>query len=220
MLKLVVSNATEVNVKAFPQPQRIATDTNYCANFTAEVLVKNPHLYVMTARDPFNYLTSEFTLEIEDCEDEGELGRHVVCNFSSIADDQLYDWTNLDGDFIDIIVVEFQMKILEAFLLFCESHNVPNLVIKIDEADSNALGIYLRLATHKDKTPEGLIQLTFPVNSQTFDKWKCWMDKASQAFRYALWRKQRNSPDLIPYFKSHVIIRTEEEKDMLTAINL
>ncbi|MEI8295648.1 MAG: hypothetical protein WCG04_03890 [Alphaproteobacteria bacterium] len=207
MLKLIVSN-TEALSQVPPTPQRITTHTSCCANFTAEVMAKSPSSYVITARDSFNCLASEFTLEIEDREEEGELGHVVVCNFSPIVDDQLRDWTTLDETLIDIIVAEFQMKVLESLLLFCSAKNVANLVIQIDDADGDALGIYLRLAAYKDKIPKyyrKLIQLTIPINQKTFDKWDFWMAKVNQDFRYALWTSQRNS-DVITYFKSHITI--------------
>ena len=204
-LKLVVSNSTLIQKKPLYQLR----DPN--AGFTAEVRKRGESHYVLVACDPFHALDCEIPLEI--CDDEDLLdvyelkSRVVVCHFPNILTEQLNEFIEGDETLHGMIMVQFQMKILEQLLLFSSEHDASRLFIYTDNtSEGHALGIYQKSAIYEDKIPTRTgtkTQLIIPVTLETFDKLLDLNDHVNQDFRQILWENQASNPAIREYLKSN-----------------
>lgn len=75
----------------------------------------------------------------------------VICHFPYIDDDVLNHFVSEDEDLLGMILIQFQMKILNQLLSFCASKNATNLIIRIDENISEAIGIYQEIGVFYPK---------------------------------------------------------------------
>lgn len=205
-LKLVVSNPPPVGKKKRSQ----TFDPN--AGFTFEVQERRPSQYTVVAYDSFHGLDCEIPLEICDDKDilgvydEDEMGaRALLCHFPSIIDEELNEFIDGDETLCGMIIVHFQMKILEQLLLFCSNHDVSTLLVEVNHtSERHDLEIYQNLAIHEDKIPTitGMkTQLVIPATLETFDNLRGLMDDINQDFRKMLWEDQSSNPTIREYLK-------------------
>lgn len=205
-LKLVVSNSSPIQKKNPSQ----TLDPN--TGFIAEVRKRSHCHYVLVARDPFHYLDCEIVLEIHDNEDEEELEpRAVVCHFPNILAEELNEFVEEDETLYGMILIQFQMKLLEQILLFCRDHDALNLLIYVDDtSEGHAFGVYRSLVIYEDKVPTTTgtkTQMVIPTTQKTFDKWIDFMEQLNQNFRQTLWEDQRTNPSIRAYLKSNPCLK-------------
>ena len=168
---------------------------------------------VLKACDHFHRLRCRMLLEIDDQEAHGKIppSRSVICNFPHILGKDYNEFEELNNhtkggeDLFGMILIQFQMKLLEQMLLFASDHDASTLVIHTNNAEeSDALGLYQRLAAYVDKVPTdsgAREQLVIPINQKTFDKLIDLIDEVNQKFRRGLWREQRNNLFIRRYLK-------------------
>jgi len=204
-LKLVVSNPPCVRkTKLFS-----TLDPNM--GFMAKIEEKGQDRYTMMAYDPFHRLDCEILLEICDDEDvlevyDEEVGpRTVICHFPPIIDKELNEFVEGDETLCGMIMVQFQMKILEQLLLFCSNHDASTLLVWVDHtAEGHALEVYQNSAVYEDKIPTitgTKTQLVIPATLETFDNLMDYTDDIHQDFRKILWEDQSNNPAIREYLK-------------------
>lgn len=204
-LELVVSNSTPIQKKPLSQTR----DPN--AGFTAEIQERGHSRYVLVACDPFHRLTCEIALEIYD-EDEEELeARAVVCHFPNILGEELNEFVDEDETLYGMILVQFQMKLLEQLLLFCSDHDASTLFVYTDNAsEGDALEIYRKAAIYEDKIPTitgTKTQLVIPTTLENFDQLIDLTDHVNQDFRQTLWEDQSSNPAIREYLKSNPCLK-------------
>jgi hypothetical protein len=165
-LKLVASTAVSEPVYKSAPSQR-----HY---FTAEVRRRSPDDFIMVAHDPFHYLRCELPLKFE----EGGEGLSLVCQFPTIGDDELVDFIEEDEDLLGIVLITFNMHILQNLFSFCAAHKVKNLIIKATDEQ------------FKDS------------NSRA----ECdeFMDDMTTQFRKTLWQEQITNSAIRDYLKANV----------------
>lgn len=207
-LKLVVSNPPPVQ-KEKPS-QKVRRNTG----FISEIRMRSPSQYILVASDPFHRLDCELVLELHDNEDEHELeARSIVCHFPDIIAEGLSDFVQQDETLYAMILIQFQIKLLELVLLFCSNHDTLNLIIYANDTfEGHALGIYENLVAYENKLPAiskiptatgTKTQMLIPTTRETFDKCIDLMHHVSENFRKALWEEKGANPCIRGYLKSN-----------------
>jgi hypothetical protein len=205
-LKLVVVNPPPIQKKSFSQTR----DPN--TGFAAEIRkTGDARRYILMACDPFHFLDCEIGLEIHDDEDEGLEPRTVTCHFPNILDEDLNEFVEEDETLYAMILMLFQLKVLEQILLFCSDHDASSLLINTDStSEGHALEIYRDLTIYEDKIPTLMgtrAQLVIPTALETFDKLLDLMDNVNQDFRKTLWENQSTNPAIREYLKFNPFLK-------------
>lgn len=194
-LRLVISNPSPApESPASPLPQQNQ-------EFSCEIRMRSPFLYTLVARDKKHYLNCELTLELER-NDPNSLS--VICHFTPIDDEALHHFVLEDENLLGMILIHFQMKLLQQLLSFCDEQNASELIIRIDEGEEEAFGIYQEVVSYADKVPgkDGQVtEIVISTNSETLDHWAKFMNEVSQSFRQTLWRDQRTNHAIQAYLK-------------------
>jgi hypothetical protein len=108
-------------VERHPEPQFTVhkeTIENYKRTpFASDVIYKGPSLYSMLTHDASNYLECDLTLEIEEYDE-----KTVICHFPYVDDEDLLAAIGEDETLYGIVMIQFQMSILEQLFSFCANH--------------------------------------------------------------------------------------------------
>ena len=195
LLKLVVSN---------PEPIQAAPVSSQLTPSNVGFMVKTrkigPQIYEMSIRDPFHDLGCDLILDIEESR-----GKTVaVCHFPVILNEP-NKFLHEDEDLYGIIVVQFQMKVLDQLFLFCTDQGASQLTIYMDDAQAEGFGIYKKFLVHCDETltENGeKTEIIVPTDQENFEKWRNFMKKTSHGFEQDLWREQQLNPAIRHYLKS------------------
>ena len=206
-LELVVSNSSPLQE---PSSSQTTPSSSYVkSSFAAEVHVRAPNLYSLLARDPSHYLECELILETEVKEADNFEAVAVICHFPNISDEKLQEHIWLDDTLYGIIMIQFQIKLLEQLLLFCATHYASKLIIFADDVQADALDVYQDFLTYKDQTPTFKgenTEMVIPADRATFDAWIDFMEKITIDFRQTLWREQRSNPFIRQYLKNYPFV--------------
>lgn len=200
-LRLVVSNPDPVRFQATP----IIKELGFSSPFTVTLRQKGPYLYEMGLYDLAHDLNCDLILEVRQPQDVAGDGI-VVCHFPFICGEALNSLIEEDDTLYGIIMIQFQMKILEQLFLFCATHNAPRMVIYTDDDQAKSLGIYDDFLAYKDQTLSSRgekIEMIIPTDTQTFDEWVDFMEDVSVKFRQTLWQDQRFNLAIKNYLKKH-----------------
>jgi hypothetical protein len=216
MLKLVYLNPNPI-----PEHQSISLDTPNSNNpemsknpsfretilasilplFSTEVCFTAPSSYTMAAHDFSHYLSCELPLEIRTSFDESDFG-DVVCHFPIIEEKYLEALVWEDKSLLDMIMVQFYLKILEQLFVFCLNHNALKLVIHIDPNGATNLNIYNKfvvdidqILTHKGRKEAFVI----PTDLATYGKLIDYIEQVGTDFRHSM--LQDNNPIVQQYLK-------------------
>jgi hypothetical protein len=198
-LKLVVSNPPLTQNAQSPLQSKTPK-----TEFTVEVKNRGPYLYEMAIYEPSHYLECTLTIEIEESRDGLKPGQ-VICHFATIEDESLRDFVEEDETLYGMIMVQFQMKVLEQLLLFCGKHYVSQLILYTDDRQAEQLGVYEAflidqnqpLSMRGEKT-----EMVIPVNPKIFADWLNFMAQTTVKFMQELWREQPSNPIIRDYLKS------------------
>lgn len=194
-LKLVVSNPNhlqEAPISSQPTPSSL--------DFTVKTRKIGQQVYEMIIQDPSHDFGCDLILEIE--ERDGDTT--AVCDFPLILNES-NKFLDEDEILYGIIMVQFQMKVLEQLLLFCADHKAFHLSIYMDDAQAEGFGIYQDFLVYCDETltENGeQTKMVIPSDKKTFDKWRTFMKKTNLDFEQDLWRAQRTNPAIRRYLMS------------------
>jgi hypothetical protein len=187
------------------------------ASFTAEIRETEDNVYIMTAQEPKHFLACNFTLEIQGnaCEVKTKKTKaakeklklkEVICHFPSIADDQLKEMVWQDDTLYSLIMILFQIKVMQQLLSFCAAHHAANLVIFVDCDQADDLEIYGSFLVYREQatTPhEGKTEMVIAANPKTVGEWRDFMEITTLRLRQILWREQKTNPAIQHYLKSY-----------------
>ena len=143
-------------------------------------------------------------LEVQEDLDGDDEGK-VICRFPLINDDSLSDLVMKDETLFGLILVQFQMKVMEQLLLFCSDQCASQLTIYMNDEQAEKFGIYEDFLTHQKQIRTPLrkqTEMVMPTDQEAFDAWVNFMDKTSRNFRQTLWKDQRENPVIRFYLKS------------------
>lgn len=194
-LTLVVSNPAPVQgTPASHQPAFSNT------GFTVNVKERVSDFYEMNIQDSFHDLGCTLILEME----RDGSRKTVVCHFPTILN-QPNKFLEEDEDLYGSIVIQFEINVLEYLFLFCANHQAPQLIIHMDDGQSEGFGIYQEFLilcggtlTEDDKKTKMVI----PTNRDAFEKWRSFMAEANLKLEQGLWHEQRTNPAIRRYLKS------------------
>jgi len=174
-------------------------------------------IYIARFQDTFHELSCEFTLELKESfvpsEDETEesfIQPVLVGNFPSI-DIQRFQQKILWDEYLQgMILIKFQLKILEKLLLFCEDKKAPYLFLTFNEANQDYLEIYqcFIISEEENLSTDGeLTEITIPSDVSVYDDLIDLTNEVDHKFRKTLWGEQRVNPTFRHYLKSHAILK-------------
>jgi len=194
-LKLVVSNPTLIQdapVSSHPPSSK--------PTFTTKVQKRGISLYEMNIQDPFHKLECDLILEVE--RDDGETT--VVCHFPSILNES-HKLLDEDETLYGIIMLQFQMNVLEQLFLFCTTHEASQSTIYMDDDQAEGFGILQDFLIYCDETltENGeKTEMLIPTDQESFTKWQNFMEKTNLTIEKDLWREQRSNRAIRHYLKS------------------
>ena len=215
MVKSTFNNVFPLRKATLPQglEAKLATLSD---SFLVHIQEFSPNLHIFMAKDYTHELLCEMTLEIkeifvsveEDSESGGYLAPVVACSFPAISLQKLNEKTSFDGYLQELLMGQFQLKILESLLLFCEQEDADHLILTlndtINDADLDYLKFYRRFLVSEEQvtTSRGEeTQIVIPSSVGTYDNVIDFMDKINREFRCALWRGQSVNPAFRDYLK-------------------
>jgi len=220
MLKLVISNSDLISKDSlFKQVEKI--DYNLEASPIGTLLFDcmkiASSLYIFRARDFDHNLVCEMSLELtedfavsrDDIEEEKYFNPIMTCNFASIDVSRFNEKICWDAYLQGIIMVQFQLKILEKLLLFCEEKDVAQLVLTISNVNYDNLEIYRHFSFTKEQVidvGEDQTKIIIPTDPQSYDEVIELMDKVDEDFRQTLWRNQKANPTFRKYLMDHSLL--------------
>lgn len=120
-------------------------------HFVAKAQLMRLSSYTMIARDVSHYLSCTFTLEIQTSDDESAFG-DVICHFPVIQEEYLAALVWEDELLVNMIMIQFYLKILERLFVFCANHNALRLVIHANAREATKLIIYEKFAVKTEET--------------------------------------------------------------------
>jgi hypothetical protein len=176
----------------------------------------SPDLYIFRAEDCGHELLCEMTLELKEIfvnfvderEEEGYLAPVATCNFPSISVQKFTAKVGFNAYLQGVVMFQFQLKILEQLLLFCEEKDVATLVMMINDANLDYLDIYSRFITSARKvtTARGeQTEILISTDLDTYDEVVDFMDKVQKQFRKTLWREQTVNLAFREYLKGYAL---------------
>ena len=183
--------------------------------FLAEIHKSAPDVYAMEVQDLPHFLACELLLEIQDRTESVQDGlppREVICHFPKIFDVELKEFIWGDATLYKIVMVTFQMNILQEILSFCEAHKASKIEIFADNDDE--LGIYKDFLAYEDECKKSIRAeskerevreekrgIVIPVNRETLDAWAGFMKSVTIRFRKMLRNGQKTNPAIQNYLK-------------------
>ena len=226
-LKLVVSSSSP------PQEQPSIDYSNLAglAPFKAHIEAKGQNLYSLNVQDASHFIGCTLPLSVKEAEDEHKTSS-VTCYFPKIDDNRLYEFTQNDETLYGILIIRFQMNILEQLLLFCADHHADSLFIMAAEKQVEELEIYRgfvltseEIMVPQDKIPgnssplnEGIkngnkksnkvkmIKMLISASHKNYDAWLDHAEKTNFRFTQTLWNDQRANPVIQSYLKTHSLV--------------
>jgi hypothetical protein len=214
MLKLIANNAHSLKGNVLPQARETPPLSD---SFIFHFQELSSNLHALRLKDCLYELTCEVTLEVRETlvcfEEEGEKGGClapvVACSFPTIDVQRFNEKIGFDAYLQRLVMGQFQLKILEQLLLFCEQQDAVNLTLMMKDDNVDYLEIYSRFLVSAGQvtTAEGeQTEIIIPTGMQTYDKVIDFMDKIDREFQCALWREQSVNPAFREYLKSNACL--------------
>ena len=218
MLRLVYVNPNPVAEMApfydAPPPDRIPEPSpsihfretilaGFLRHFTAQAVQNTPFSYTLAARDLTHYLSCELALDIRESPDESEFG-DVVCHFPVIDSSYLSAvlWNN--DLLVEMVMLQFQLKVLEQLLTFCANHNALKLVIHMEPTEILHVSAYKEFVVHTEQilTHQGKkAALVIPTDQVTYGKLLDEMEETSKNYQEVLEEVAEHDPMVQQYMK-------------------
>ena len=213
MAKGIVNNVHFLNGSDFPK----RGETKFVPlseTFLVHIQEFSPHLHTFMAKDYTHELLCKMTLEVKEVlvsreqAGGGYLAPVVACSLPAINLQKLNEKTGFDSYLQELLMGQFQLKILEQLLLFCEQQDAVNLMLTlndtVNDADLDYLKFYRRFLVSEEQvtTSRGEeTQIIIPTDADTYDNVIDFMDKIDREFRCALWRGQSVNTTFRDYLK-------------------
>lgn len=216
MAKAIFNNTRSLNGNALPQEFEVKS-ASLSNSFLVHIQEFSPNLHIFRAKDYTHELLCEMTLKVkeilvslnDEAEEEACLAKIVTCSFPSISLQKLNEKTGFNSYLHGILMFQFQLKILEQLLLFCEEKDAVHLILTINDADLNYLETYSRFFVSEERVTtsrEEQMQVVIPTDVNTYDEIIDFMGKLDTDFRKILWREQNINPAFRKYLKSNACV--------------
>ncbi len=183
-------------------------------SFLVHIQEFSQNLHVFTAKDYAHELLCQMVLEVKEIllpmnereEKSTNLAPVVACNFPSINLEKLNEKKIFGTHIQGMLMCQFQLKVLEQLLLFCDKQGATNLILMIKDKNLAYLKTYSRFTISEKQviTPKGqYMQIVIPKNAGIYNKVLGSMEQLDKQFRYTLWRRQRYNPAIRGYLRSN-----------------
>lgn len=213
MLKLIVNNTNPIHknalsqgLEAKPTPALSPHQNRFIVDFQG----LSQNLFVFRAQDFDHDLTCEMTLELSEgfaiSEEEEYFVPIMTCNFPSIDVSRFNEKVCFDEYLQGILMLQFQLNILEQLFLFCEEKDAVNLTLTFIETDLDYLEIYRRFFIFEEEiiTARGVqTKIVIPTEAKTYDDVIDFMDDVDTDLRQTLWHGQKLNPAFRKYLINH-----------------
>jgi hypothetical protein len=174
------------------------------AGFTAEVHRRSPYDFVMIAKDPFHGLHGELPLKFE--KNESSNGWSVICRFPCICKEEMTELIQEDETLFDMALTQFHLQVLKNLLLFCNAHNVNELLMQIDEICENLLLTYENFISSQKTIPTNkgvCVQMRIAVNTKAVHDCREFIEEMTEEFRQVLWQEKSSNSAIRDYLLSN-----------------
>lgn len=181
--------------------------------FISSFLEVSPKLFVFRFLDRAHFLSCELTLELTDgfahlddqLEEENYISSLVACGFPLIDRQRLRNKVQGDAYLVGMILVKFQLKILEELLLFADDKNAYQLILIFHESNLDYLEIYQQfLVAGEDmiRVKGEETEIVIPSNLETYEEVVDFDENVDKKFRQTLWHDQKVNPAFRQYLRS------------------
>jgi hypothetical protein len=145
----------------------------------------------------------------EPYEEDGTLEVVIAANFPAIDLQGLNQIIHGNEYLQGMILIKFQLKILEQLLLFAENKDAGYLFLNFNEANLDYVEIYQRFIISQESILSARgeqIEIVMPTDVGTYDELIEFMDELEQDFQQNLWRAQKSDPIIRQYLKSQALL--------------
>lgn len=166
--------------------------------------------------DQPNQLTCTMTLELLECfvpdsasAAGGIFELSLSSDFPSIDIQRLCQIVSWDEYLYAMLLIQFQLNILEQLLLFCEKVNATHLILNLNETNQDYLEIYERFVCSQAKrvSPRGsYVSICIPTDANTYDALLDFMDDIQIKFKQTLWQEQKHKPIYRQFIKTQALL--------------
>ena len=193
-----------------PTPQTSPLQKTFLADF--QPFSKN--LYVFRAQDFDHQLVCEMTLELkeamtwsgEEGDEEECLMPILSCNFPRIDTRRFNEKVFWDEYLQGMLMVQFQLKVLEQLFLFCEEKGAVNLMLTFNETNLDYLEIFQRFIVSEEQVSVAAEELTIvgiPTHVENYDAVVDFMDDLDKNLYQTMWRDQKINATFRNYLIEH-----------------
>jgi len=211
MLKLVINNTQPQSKQPFLQSgEGVGAKNSFFVNFRP----LSQSLYAVSAYDLGHGLACEMNIEIKESyvysQENGEDCNYLVpmalCNFPSIDTQRLNEKVCWDEYLQGSLMIQFQLKILEQILLFCEGKEATHLTLTLNAHNDDYLEVYRPFALSKEHittTKDDQIEILMSTDTQTYDNVVDSIEEFDSDFQKTLWRHQKTNPIMRRYIMDY-----------------
>lgn len=194
MLKRVVHNIRSFCRDILPQELDINTTPPASLpprSFLADFQEFSPNLYVVRATEIYHELTLEMILELKErfvyskgeAEEEVYLAPIIACTLPRIDVQKFNEKACQDACFQEILMIQFQLKVLEQLFLFCEEKAAVNLILTMSDSNLDYLEMYRDFFISEEQviTARGEhTEVVIPTDMETYNKVIDFMDQVDK----------------------------------------
>lgn len=194
MLKPVVHNIHSFYRDVLPQELDInsaAPPSPPLSSFLVDFQEFSPNLHVMRAKDLNHELTLEMILERKESfayskgetEEEGYLAPIIACALPRIDVQKFNEKACQDECLQEILMIQFQLKVLEQLFLFCEEKAAVNLILTMSDSNLDYLEMYRDFFISEEQviTARGEhTEVVIPTDMETYNKVIDFMDQVDK----------------------------------------
>jgi hypothetical protein len=205
-LQLIVTDSS-------PEPERFKGDSSHSASpdriFSFQIKEDSETLYTFEARDFRHDLHCQMVLEVKEplgySEEEGS---SVSCDFPTIDTKKFNEKVWWDEYLQGMLMLRFQLRILEQLLLFCEEQAATSLIIRVNDNNIDYLGVFDPYADSIEETIKGeMVEAVIPTDVGIYDEVIDFIDRIEKDFRKELWREQGSNTAFRAYLKKHPLFQ-------------
>lgn len=219
MLKRVVHNIRSFDRDVLPQELDINSaplTSSPPGSFLVDFQEFSSNLYVLRAKDLDHALTLEMILERKESfvsskgetEEEACLAPIISCTLPRLDVQKFNEKACWNEVLQEILMIQFQLKVLEQLFLFCEEKDAVNLILAMHDSNLDYLEMYRDFFISEEQviTARGEhTEVVIPIDVETYNKVIDFMDEVDKYFRQTLWREQKANPVFQEYLRMHFL---------------
>jgi uncharacterized glyoxalase superfamily protein PhnB len=200
---IVVPSVPYVKPKSsYVEPYQRRKDhiANHRKGFENTLTQESSFRYRMKATHLFHFLQCEIPMEIRE---EAHMGKSLVCDFPTIDGEVMNGFVNDDEFLYETLLIHFQMNIMYHLLVFCEQHQVENLILHVEKEYAQELAIYEDIVTFGDASNQNgkKTMMMINVEASICKKWKKTMHIGIRELQKKMWAEKNNNTVVYEYIK-------------------